>query len=453
MDNNQELFEKLLDLYEAHDFKRLQRELNELHAADIADFFDEIEEGKQIVVLFRLLQKDLAAEAFSHLEVDVAENIFSQMTDDEVHEIIESLYTDDAVDLVQELPSNMVSRVLRLSTPETRNLINRYLNYEDGTAGALMTPEIMNLQRDMTVAEAIHKIRKTTERFETIYTCYVTDAQRHLKGVVSLKQLLSAKDEQYVYEIMETNVIYTVTSAEDEEIVSLFETYDFLALPVVDAEERLVGIITYDDILDMVHDMHTEDLQMMAAIKPDDRPYLTTSAWEHSKHRIVWLMVLMISGMINGSILSHFEHAFVALPILVTFVPMLTDSGGNAGSQTSTLIIRGMTLKEIELGDFWRIVFKEIRIGLITGSALALVNFVRIYYFIEPNLALALTVSIALMAIVIMAKVFGCLLPILAKLLKLDPAIMSAPMITTLVDALGLILYFLVAEQLLNVLV
>lgn len=453
MDNNQELFEKLLDLYEAHDFKRLQRELNDLHGADIADFFDEIEEGKQIVVLFRLLQKDLAAEAFAHLEVDVAENIFSQMTDDEVHEIIESLYMDDAVDLVQELPSNMVSRVLRLSTPATRNLINRYLNYEDGTAGALMTPEIMIVQRDMTVAQAIHKIRKTTERFETIYTCYVTDEQRHLKGVVSLKQLLSANDDQYVHDIMETNVIYTVTSAIDEEIVSVFETYDFLALPVVDAEERLVGIITYDDILDMVHDMHTEDLQMMAAIQPDDRPYLTTSAWEHSKHRIVWLMVLMISGMINGSILGHFEHAFIALPILVTFVPMLTGSGGNAGSQTSTLIIRGMTLKEIELGDFWRIVFKEIRIGMMTGSALAVVNFIRIYYFIEPNMALALTVSIALMAIVIMAKVFGCLLPILAKVLKLDPAIMSAPMITTLVDAFGLIIYFLVAEQLLNLLV
>ncbi len=448
---NKELFEMLYKLYESRNYKKLQPILNDLHAADIADFLDEIETDNQSVILFRLLHKDLAAEVFAHLESDVAEDIFTNMTDDEVHEIIESLYTDDAVDLVQELPSNLVSRVLRLSTPETRNMINRYLNYEDGTAGSVMTPEIMNLQKGMTVAEAISKIRRSTQRFETIYTCYVTDEARRLEGVVSLKDILSANDDEYIYNIMETNVISTVTTAVDEDIVSIFENYDFLALPVVDNEQRLVGIITYDDILDMVHEMHTEDMQLMAAITPDDRPYLETSAWDHAKHRILWLMVLMISGMINGSILSRFEHAFVMIPILVTFIPMLTDSGGNSGSQSSTLIIRGMTLKEIEFKDIWKVIFKEFQIGVITGLALGAVSFARIYFLIEPNFNLALTVSIALLAIVIMAKIFGAVLPLLAKLIKLDPAIMAAPLITTLVDALGLIVYFMVAERLLGI--
>ncbi len=446
-------FQQLIELYQSHDFKALQEQLNQIHPADLAEHFDQLEEGKQVIVFFRLLDKDLAAEVFAHLESDVAEDIITSMTDTEVQEIIENLYTDDAVDLVQELPSNLVSRILRLTKANTRNLINRYLNYKEGSAGSVMTSEIMNLRKDMTVAEAINKIRKTKGRFETIYTCYITDHHRHLEGVVSLKQLLSARDDQYIYEIMETNVISTTTNAMDEDIINLFDIYDFLALPVVDNEQRLVGIITYDDLLDLVNELHTENLQIMAAITPDSRPYLSTSAWGHAKNRIVWLMVLMISGMINGMILGRFEHAFVILPILVTFIPMLTGSGGNAGAQSSTLIIRGMTLKEIAFSDIWHIIVKELQIGAITGLVMGTINFLRIYFFIEANVLLALTVSIALMVIIMMAKMFGVILPLGAKFFKLDPAIMAAPLITTLVDAFGLIIYFLVAERLLGLVI
>jgi magnesium transporter len=354
--------------------------------------------------------------------------------------------------MIGELPANIVRRILRNAQPDTRKLINTFLRYPDHSAGSIMTAEFIDLKKELTVKEAIGRIREIGEDKETIYTCYVTDQQHRLEGIVTVKDLLLAHDEKLVEDLMEKDVISVHTTDDQEVAAQLFNKYDFLSLPVVDTENRLVGIVTVDDAVDVMEDEATEDIEKMAALSPSEKPYLKTSVIELARHRIVWLLVLMVSGMLTGLILDKYEAAFVAIPILVSFIPMLTDTGGNAGSQSSALIIRGLAVGELGPKDWFKIVWKEIRVGCIVGVILAAVNYVRIiltYKGIDPFIAL--TVSCAIFATVLLAKVLGCLLPLLAQKIKLDPALMAAPLITTLVDAFSLIIYFTTAKELLHI--
>ncbi len=444
------IFEELLQLLENRRFRMLKERLADLHEADVAEFIEEHSPDKAAIV-FRLLSKLQAAEVFSLLDSDQRRTLVSAFSDQEVSQIIEDLYTDDAVDFLEELPANAVNRVLGLATPETRRLLNHYMKYREDSAGSIMTSEYVMLHPYITVAEAIEYIRRYGADRETIYTCYISDATRKLIGVVSVRQLLLARDDQLVSEIMEENVISVEVTADQEEVANIITDYDLIALPVVDKENRLVGIVTFDDVFDVVKRETTEDMELMAGLRPSERPYLKSSTWALASHRMVWLLVLMISGMINGVVLGHYEHAFVALPILVTFVPMLTDTGGNAGSQSSTIIIRSMVLGEIEFRDLMVVLWKEFKISLLAGLALAAVNFVRIYFTYGYNVGLSLTVSFSLVAIVVASKICGAALPLLAKKLKLDPAIMAAPLITTIVDAFGLIIYFTIATAVLPI--
>ncbi|MGI5869808.1 MAG: magnesium transporter [Kiritimatiellia bacterium] len=442
-------FEMLLELLAGRDFRALKEKLSEMHEADVASFIQEHAPEKAAVV-FRLLPKPQAAEVFSLLDGDQRRALVAAFTDQEVADIIEELYTDDAVDFLEELPANAVSRILGLATPDTRQVLNRFMQYDEDSAGGIMTPEHVMLAASCTVAEAIRHIRTCGADRETIYTCYITDATRKLIGVVSTRRLLLSDDHQLVSDIMEKNVISVNVDMDQEEVAAIFMDYDFMALPVVDKESRLVGIVTFDDVLDVVRDEATEDIELMGGMLPSEKPYMKTSAFSLAGHRMVWLIVLMLSGMINGVILEHYEQAFIALPILVSFIPMLTDSGGNAGSQSSTIVIRSMALGEILPRDIGRVLWKEFRVGIIAGVVLSVVNFLRIFFTYQRNVALAATVSLALLAIVVVAKVLGAVLPILAKKTKLDPAIMASPLITTIADALGLVIYFNVAMALLN---
>ena len=441
---------ELYELIEKKKFIELREILIEMNEVDISEFLETLEIEKMTVV-FRMLPKEISSEVFAFLESDTQEHIINSVTDSELSEIIEDLFVDDAVDLLEELPAYVVKRVLKNAKSETRNLINQFLRYEENSAGNIMTAEFIHLRKNMTVDSAFEKVRKVARDMETIYTCYVTDEGRRLEGVVSIKNMILSDPNVLLGEIMEDDVISVSTDDDREEVAALFSKYGLLSLPVVDHERRLVGIVTVDDAVDVINEEATEDFEIMAAMRPSEKPYLRTGVFSLAKNRIMWLLVLMISAMLTGKVLEKFESAFAAFPLLVTFIPMLTGTGGNAGSQSSTLIIRGMALSEISMKDIGRVIWKEIRVSVLVGFALSAVNYARLLMMYPDNALLAFVVALSLFATVIIAKVTGCILPMLARLVNADPAIMAAPIITTLVDVFALVFYFTMAQKILNI--
>lgn len=439
------MYEKISELLTGRKFAEIRKLLSDANPVDIAQMFEELNE-EDVIRVFRLLPKEVAAETFSYMSSEAQKNIVEAMTDRELSGIIDELFLDDTVDLIEEMPASVVKKVLANTFGEKRSLINRFLQYKEDSAGSIMTIEFVDLKKEMTVEKAFEHIRKTGVDKETIYTCYVIDANRVLEGVITVKDLLLAAPSDIVGDIMDTNIIYATTDEDKEDVAHIFHKYDFMSLPVVDKEKRLVGIVTFDDAMDVMEEENTEDFEKMAAIMPSERPYLKTSIFEHAKHRIVWLMVLMISATFTGAIISSFEDAFKVIPVLVAFIPMLMDTGGNSGSQTSTLIIRGMALGEIEGRDVLRVWWHEIAVSLILGAALAAVSILKTYFLNGRDMWLSITVSLSLYATVIIAQSIGCLLPIAVKKVGLDPAVAASPIITTIVDACALSIYFAVAK-------
>ena len=430
--------------------------LTTMHAADIAAIFDELDEA-QLPLLFRLLPKELAAETFVEMEQDAQELLIRSFSDRELKEVVDELYVDDAVDLIEEMPANVVRRILKQADPEMRKSINELLRYPEDSAGSIMTTEYVSLRPAMTVAEAIAHIRRTGPDKETIDTCYVLSTDRRLLGDVTIRTLLLAQDTQTVEQIMQTHTHSVMTQTDQEEVALLFTHYNCIALPVVDQENRMVGIVTFDDAMDVMEDEASEDIAKMAAITPSDRTYLRSSVVSIFCNRIPWLLLLMISATFTGLILSHFESALAAKAILVSFIPMLMDTGGNSGSQASVTIVRGLALGDIEFRDLARVIWKEIRVSVLCGLALATVGFLKILLVdrlllgnTEISLLVSATVCITLALTVFVAKVVGCTLPMLAKKIGFDPAVMASPFITTIVDAISLLIYFQVASLLLK---
>ena len=458
MENEQELMafdaDELLEMLDSKRYSDFMHRVDELNPVDVAEFFNELPPERQPSV-FRLLEKDLAAEIFAELDGDVQETLIVAMSDREVRVMLDDLFVDDAVDMLQEMPSNVVKRILKNATPETRASINRLLSYPEDSAGSVMTTEFIELRKSMTCAQAVDTIRRTGVDKETVYVAYVTDVSRHLEGVIRLQDLLFAKADEILEDMMDTNIVCATTHDDRESVAATISKYDLLVLPVVDKEQRLVGIVTVDDAIDVLQEEATADIEMMAAITPTDKPYLKTSVFETFKKRIPWLLLLMISATFTGAIISHYEEALGTWTILTAFMPMLMGTGGNAGSQSSIAVIRSLSLGEIELRDIWRVLFKEIRVSLICGVVMGVATFAKVL-LIDLRLdfsqmLVALVVSISLVLTVILAKVIGTVLPILAKRIGLDPAVMASPFITTVVDALSLMLYFEVASAALGV--
>ena len=450
IEEEEERNEALLELVRSKKFRTLRQVLSEMNEVDVAAFIEELDPEKTVVV-FRMLPKELASDVFACLELDKQQHIVSSITDKELTNIIEDLSVDDAVDMVEELPANIVKRVLQNATPETRSQINEFLKYPENSAGSIMTAEYIGLRKTMTVEDAFAYIRQNGVDKETIYTCYVMDNKRTLEGVITVKDLLMNPYETLIEDIMDTRIIKARTTDDREDVVDLFNKYDLTTLPVVDTEDRLVGIVTIDDAVDVMEEEATEDFEKMAAMMPSEKPYLKTGVFEMAKHRILWLMILMISATVTGGILAKYEEAFALMPILVTFVPQLMDTGGNAGSQASTMIIRGMAVGDIDLGDVAKVLWKEIRVGFVCGLTLAAINLVRILIFNPGQFKVALVVVCSMFVTVIIAKCIGCLLPMTAQRLGIDPAIMASPLITTLVDAVSLTVYFELATNFLGV--
>ena len=440
----------LLQLVNERQFRTLRQELSEMNEVDVAAFIEELDPEKTVVV-FRMLPKELASDVFACLELDKQQHIVSSITDKELTNIIEDLSVDDAVDMVEELPANIVKRVLQNATPETRSQINEFLKYPENSAGSIMTAEYIGLRKTMTVEDAFTYIREHGTATATIYTCYVMDNKRTLEGVVTVKDLLMNPYETLIEDIMDTHVIKAQTTDDREDVVELFNKYDLTTLPVVDKEDRLVGIVTIDDAVDVMEEEATEDFEKMAAMTPSEKPYLKTGVFEMARHRIPWLMFLMISAMLTGALLARYEAAFEVMPILVTFIPMLMDTGGNCGSQASTMIIRGMAVGDIELSDVLKVLWKEFRVGITCAVVLAAINLIRLTIFNPGQFMVCLTVVISMFFTIIIAKMIGCLLPMTAQRIGIDPAIMASPLITTLVDAVSLTIYFEMASQFLGV--
>ncbi|MDR0400637.1 MAG: magnesium transporter [Treponema sp.] len=440
--------EVLLNLLRADslDGAALKAALPLVDAADIAELFDALDKNN-ILRLYRILPKDLAAEVFSEIEKDRQQFIVEALTDVEVGDMVNRLFVDDAVDFIEEMPANVVNRVLGTVNPEKRRVINQLLQYPDDSAGSIMTTEYIALRETAAVREAFDLIRATGLDKETIYTCYVIRQDRVLLGEISAKTLMLSALEDRIADLMDPNPVFVKTFDDQEAVAGLFKKYGLLAMPVVDREQRMVGIITVDDIVEVIDEEATEDLEKMNALNPSDDPYLKTSILRLARNRILWLLVLMLSATITGSIISGFEEALGMLPMLVAFIPMLMDTGGNAGAQASALIIRGMALDEIRFQDLFRVIWRELRIAALCGLALGAVNFVRIYLMNGPDLALACTVTLSLFLTVLMAKTIGCVLPLLARKIRLDPAIMAAPLITTIVDAASLLVYLSLARS------
>lgn len=435
--------ERVIELINTRKFNELKEYLQNINSADLPNLFDELDDEKKLIV-YRLLSKAKAAEVFAELDPDVQEKLINGFSDKELKSVIDELFMDDTVDLIEEMPANVVKRILRNIQSDDRKIINELLNYPEDSAGSIMTTEFIDLKENMTVEQALAKIKKTGLEKETIYNCYVLNVHRKVRGIIDLKSLVIAEKDTIIKDIMETNVI-TVSTLEDQEVVAkMFDKYNFLAIPVVDTENRLVGIITVDDAMDVLQDEIAEDFEKMAAITPNEETYFKTSVLKHAKNRIVWLLILMISATLTGSIITHYEEAFAALPVLVAFIPMIMDTGGNCGSQSSTLIIRGLAVDEIKLSDFLKALWKEIRVAIIVGVILALANAIRIFIQYR-DLQLSIVVGLTLIATVCMAKALGCCLPMLSKKLKLDPAIMAAPLITTIVDTCSVLVFFKIA--------
>ena len=440
----------LHQLVDEKKFRKLRGILEEMNEVDIAEFIQDIEQEK-VVLVFRLLPKELGAEVFACLEIDMQEYIINSMSDYELQKIIEELYIDDAVDMLEELPATVVRRVLANAKPETRALINQFLQYPDDSAGSIMTAEYIALKKSMTVEQSFAYIRRNAVDKETIYTCFVLDEKRHLEGVVTVKDLLLNDYASKVEDIMDTNIIQAVTTDDQEVVVETFNKYDLLSLPVVDHEHRLVGIITVDDIVDVMEQEATEDIELMAAILPSEKPYLKMGVFEVAKNRIPWLLILMFTSTISALILEYFD-AFTALfPTLITCVPMLTATGGNAGSQSSTTIIRAMSIGDVEMEDVWKVFWKECRVSLIVGAILGVANYIRLIIMYSDEPMVCLVIGLSLVATVVMSKLLACVLPFIAKKLKLDPAMMAAPLISTIVDSLSLVVYFAIAAMMLSV--
>ncbi len=429
-------------------YSMLRQMLDNMNAADIALLFDEIDK-KEIPLLYRLLPKEEAAETFTYMSRDMQKTLINTLTDRELRAVMDDIYLDDTVDIIEEMPANVVARILRNTDEETRKMINQVLKYPKDSAGSLMTIEYVNIKKDMTVGEAISRIRQTAVDKETIYTCYVTE-HRKLIGMVSVKDLLMAEDSMQIEEIMETNVIYTDTHEDKEEVVKIFNKYDFLAIPVVDREERLVGIVTFDDAMDVMQEENTEDITKMAAMTPTEDSYFNTSVFSHARSRIGWLLVLMLSATVSGSIINHYQESFKLYPLLVSFIPMLSGTGGNCGSQSSTLMIRGLSLDEIKFKDLPRVVFKEFRVAILVSIVLAIVNGLRI--FIQyGDFKMSVIIAFSLVAVVVISKFIGCTLPLVAEHVHLDPALMAAPLISTIVDICSTLLYFKIATVVLQI--
>jgi magnesium transporter len=453
-----EIVEKaLLKMLEEKKYSTLRDILITMNPADVAGLFDGLEE-KQIPVMFRLLPKEQAAETFVEMEPEAQQLLIQGFSDNELREVLDELYVDDAADLVEEMPANVVRRILGQADPEMRSSINQILRYPENSAGALMTMEYVSLRPDMTVEEAILRIRRQGVDKETIYTCYVLDKDRTLLGIVTVKDLLLAEsDDTQIREIMTSNIISVTTQDDQEEVAKMFSKYNFLALPVVDTENRMVGIVTFDDAMDVMEEEATEDMEIMAAMTPSEKSYLKSSPFELYKHRIPWLMLLMVSATFTGMIISSFESALTKLAALTAFIPMLMDTGGNCGSQSSVTVIRALSLDELEFSDALTVLWKEIRTAVLCGITLAAVCFLKVLLVdrllmgnASISLSVDLVICLALGVTVIMAKMVGCTLPLLAKKLGFDPAVMASPFITTIVDALSLLVYFLFAKTILG---
>ena len=450
------LFDVVMNLFRQRKLSELKTILAQLNPADIANII-EIAEGRDAIALFRLLPKELATEAFAYIDSEQQEHLILAFTDRELREVIDELFLDDTVDLIEEMPANVVNRILKNTDPKTRAQINELLAYPDDSAGSLMTPEYVYLKTDMTVEEAFAKIRAVGVVKETIYTCYVTE-ERKLVGVVSLLDLLTASYETVIGDIMDTNVISVNTKDDKEVVATTLAKYDLLAIPVVDGENRIVGIVTVDDAMDVLQEENTEDIEKMAAIVPTDKPYFKTGVFETFLKRIPWLLLLMISATFTGMIITGFEDKLAASVVLTAFIPMLMDTGGNAGGQASVTIIRGLSLGDIALRDVGAVIWKEIRVAVICGATLAVVNFGKMMLIDKLLLGnsaitvtVALVVCLTMIVAVFIAKIIGCSLPILAKAIGFDPAVMASPFITTIVDAVSLLAYFMIAQSLLHI--
>lgn len=452
-----ELLEKIEEMTRRKQYKALRDILVELEPADIADLFDDLPE-EMLPLLFRLLPKEPAAELFVELEPDVQEMLIRGFSNTELKEVLDELYLDDAVDIVEEMPAGVVKRILKHADPDTRKSINEILKYPEDTAGSLMTTEFVDLKRDMTVEDALKRIRRTGTDKETINVCYVVDPARKLLGIASLRTILLSDEDDIIEDIMETHVISVGTLEDKEDVAQTFSKYDFIALPVVDKEDRLVGIITVDDAMDVMEAEATEDIEKMAAMLPTDKPYLKTSVFETFKSRIPWLLLLMVSATFTGQIIAKFEDALGACAILTAYIPMLMDTGGNCGSQSSVTVIRAISLSEVDFSDIFRIIWKELRVALLCGVVLAVANFGKMMLvdrLLLGNTSLSPVVAAVvcgtLLCTIACAKFVGCSLPLLAKKIGLDPAVMASPFITTIVDALSLLIYFAFAKSLLGV--
>lgn len=444
----EELIETIQAHYEKKELKEIKTVFSELNPADIAEILEEFPDNQKLL-FFRLLSKEDAADTFVELDPDTQEGLIHGITDTELREVLDEIYIDDAVDIIEEMPATLVKRILKNTDSETRREINALLKYPEDSSGSIMTPEYVDLKKGMTVEDAFKRIRRTGVDKETIYTCYITDSSRHLIGVTTVKELLLHDYEDTIDEFMETNIIYVNTLDDQEIAAQQLSKYDFLALPVVDMEERLVGIITVDDAIDVIQEENTEDIQKMNAMLPTEKTYLKTSVFETWKSRFPWLLLLMVSATFTGSIITGFESKLAALTILTAFIPMLMDTGGNSGGQASVTIIRAMSLGEVDFRDYFRVVWKEVRVGLACGITLAAVNFGKIWIIDkmlfkndEITLIIDLAICLTLIVEIVFAKFIGCSLPMLAKKIGFDPAVMSSPFITTIVDAVSLLVFF-----------
>ena len=451
--------EKILELISERKFGVLKNKLSEMQPPDIAVIFEEAPE-KDIPIIFRILPKELAAEVFVEMDSDKQQLLIEAFSDKELHDVIDELFMDDTVDIIDEMPATVTKRILKQTDPKTRRMINQLLAYPDDSAGSIMTTEYIDLKKTMTVEKAFDRIRKIGIDSETIYSCYVTDAGRHLLGIVSVKDLLLSQKDEIIENIMDENIIFANTLDDKELVAGLFEKYDILALPVVDKEERLVGIVTVDDAIDVLQEEATEDIEKMAAILPSEHSYFKTSVFETFKARIPWLMLLMISATFTGAIISGFEDKLKIFTALIAFIPMLMDTGGNSGSQASVTVIRAISMGDIEFSDILKVLWKEIRVAFFCASALVSINFIKL--FLIDNLMFRnfdtgkeileiCVVSATLFCTILVAKIIGCSLPILAKRIGFDPAVMASPLITTIVDAISLIIYFFMASTFLGI--
>lgn len=444
------MIDNIEKLIEEKKYSEIKKELNEMNEYDIAEILEELPQ-KELVKIFRLLNKDIAADAFSYMETDKEAAIISSLSEKEAVDIINDMAADDATDLMDEIPANVVHRLLKKVDPETRRDINQLLKYPDNSAGSIMTVEYLDFKEDLTIKEAIKKIRQEYDDKETINICYVVDNKRKLIGKVALKDLVVNSEDKLIKDIMDDDFQFVNTLMDQEEVARIIQDYDITAVPVVDSEDKLVGIITIDDVIDIIEEEATEDIEKMAAITPTEKSYLKLSVFDIWKSRIPWLLLLMISATFTGKIIQHYESALAACVILTSFIPMLMDSGGNAGGQASVTIIRGLSLNDVEFSDIFKVIWKEFRASILVGITLAIANFGKLILIDKVTTTVALVVCLTLIVVIIIAKFIGCTLPIIAKRLGFDPAVMASPFITTIVDAISLFVYFQIAVHLLGI--